>query len=109
MREHGLSFKLGILGCIFGVIGLILTPIAAIACFTSFLQNVTINPPEAINPIIEAGYGFIFTKWFWSTAFLSAVLMQVIGFYTHPEAQLERKLRDDAVRKFKQENEWPWK
>jgi hypothetical protein len=67
-----------------------------------------VTPPEAINPIIEAGWGCIFDRWFWATMLTSSILAQVFGYWAHPESQLQRKIGKAAVRDYQQTYGWAW-
>lgn len=105
IRRHNLSSVLGWVGALAFIIS---TPTLLMSVFVLSLGHVAFNPPSAIDPIIEAGWGFIFNRWFWSTVFFGSVVIQIFAYWSHPEAQLHRKIGAEAVAKYKQENDWPW-
>lgn len=105
IRRHNLSSGLGWLGALIWAISTLTLVISAIALGVG---HVSFNPPSTIDPIIEAGWGCVFDRWFWGTVFFASVVAQIFGYWSHPESQLRRKLGAEAVANYKQHNEWPW-
>lgn len=103
IKEHQLSYLLAIAGCLCFVISF---PILFLSLMAVFGGEVSFNPPDGINRAIEAGWGFIFNRWFWTSTLLASILGQIFAYWAHPEAQLKRKLGRTAVQEYQQE--WPW-
>lgn len=66
------------------------------------------DPPSVVDPIKDDGFGFLFNRWFWVSAFLASIIGQIYGYYEHPTAQLERKIGAQAVAEYKRKYDWPW-
>ena len=106
IKEHRLSLALGVVGC---AVMAITFPVFLLSIVAVTAGNVTITPPEATNPIIEAGWGCIFNRWFWATMLVTSILGQIFGNWAHPESQLRRKIGNAAVREYQQTRGWAWK
>lgn len=110
LEEHDLwnktTFFLTLVGCLLSGFAILMIPIALLF---SFAGHVSFNPPSTIDPIYEAGFGFIFNRWFWRTMFLAAVMSCYIGYKLHPATILEDKIGKRAVQTYKGKYGWPWR
>lgn len=106
IKQHNLNNRLILVGAIVDLLSFMLMTLSFVILSVG---RVAVDPPTVIDPIIAAGYGFVFNRWFWVSMLLVSILGQLFGQWSHPETQLRRKLGAQAVANYKQVHVWPWR
>jgi hypothetical protein len=109
MEKHGLRNWLNItLSIIGGLLWALSGPLLFVSLMGSFMGHVSFDPPTQVQPVYDAGFGFIFNRWFWRCMLGTSILMVIASWQCHPATIVERKISREALANYRAEHGWPW-